>query len=51
MAPDTISQPHLRPGVDSVKMSCYKMSCWISGTEKLYIAYTIWLKENYRIDR
>ena len=24
MAPDTFSQPHLRSGVDSVKMSCYK---------------------------
>ena len=25
MAPDTFSQPHLRPRVDSVKMSCFKM--------------------------
>ena len=39
MAPDTFSQPHLRPGVDSLENELLQNGCWISGTEKLYIIY------------
>ena len=45
MAPDTFSQPHLRPGVDSVKMSCYKMVVRSKGQKNCIF------KTNFRVDR